>query len=148
MRRIIDNDFLTLLVRIGVGIIFVYASAYKIVEPGSFAKSIWYYHMMPGSFINPIALILPWLELLVGLALVFGVCYRGAVVWANLMTVAFILALSSAIVRGISIDCGCFKAAAASSESAWETLWFDLVLILFTIQLFLSRSKAWMLARH
>ena len=64
MRRMIDNDYLTMAVRVVVGVVFVSASVYKIIDPGSFARSIWYYHLMPGSLINLIALVLPWVELL------------------------------------------------------------------------------------
>jgi len=145
MRRIIDNDFLTLLVRLTVGVTFIYASYYKVVEPALFAKSVWYYHMLPGSLINLTALILPWVELLVGLVLIFGVCYRGAVFLANLMTIIFILALIVSIARGISIDCGCFKAGKTATRDAWNALFFDFGLVAMTIYLFLSRSKRWQL---
>ncbi|MCK4372785.1 MAG: DoxX family membrane protein, partial [candidate division Zixibacteria bacterium] len=106
MRRIIDNDYLTMAVRLAVGVVFVSASVYKIIDPGSFARSIWYYHLMPGSLIHLIALVLPWVELLAGLALIFGVLYRGAIVWVNVMTIAFIGALTLAVARGLDIDCG------------------------------------------
>ena len=148
MRRIIDNDILTLLVRLAVGITFIIASYYKIIEPGAFAKSIWYYHLLPGNMINLVAIFLPWLEILCGLGLIFGIQYRGSVLFVNLMTIIFILALVSAIIRGISIDCGCFKAAQSSTESAWEALQLDIVLILLTIQLFFSRSRRWMLSAN
>lgn len=144
MRRIIDNDYLTMAIRLTVGIIFIAASYYKIVQPVDFAKSIWFYHMVPGSIINLMALILPWLELLCGLGLILGVFYRGSVVWINVMMVIFIIALTSAYFRGISIDCGCFKAAEASNNSARDTLIRDFGLIILTIQLFISRSKKWM----
>lgn len=147
MRRIIDNDFLTLLIRLVVGIIFIYASYYKIIDPQSFAKSIWYYHLIPGSLINIIAIVLPWVELLAGIGLIIGVNYKGSVALVNLMTFVFIIALLSAIIRGVSIDCGCFKAAAVSSESAWNTLKYDIGLIILTIYLYISRSKSWMLSR-
>lgn len=146
MRRIISNDYLTLLVRLALGGVFIYASYYKIIEPAQFAKSIWYYHLLPGQFINISALVLPWLELLTGLALILGAYYRGAVLWVNILLLVFIAALASAAYRGISIDCGCFKAAAASSESAMQTLYRDLGYLLLGIQLFLSRSRRWMLA--
>ncbi len=146
MRRVIDNDLLTLIVRVGVGATFIYASLYKIVDPGAFAKSIWYYHLVPGDLINLMALILPWVELLCGLALILGVFYNGAVVLANAMTVIFIFALSATIVKGIDIDCGCFKAAKGATGSAWKSLSFDLVLIVFTLQLLFSRSRRWMLS--
>jgi hypothetical protein len=64
MRRLIDSDHLTLVSRLLVGGMYIVASYYKIVEPSSFAKSIWQYHMVPGTLINLMAVILPWLELL------------------------------------------------------------------------------------
>ena len=146
MRRVIDNDLLTVILRVAIGVTFIYASIYKINDPGTFAKSIWFYHLVPGDLINLMALILPWIELLCGLALILGLFYHGAVVLVNVMMVTFILALSAAIVRGIDIECGCFKAAKASTDAAWEALALDLVLILFTMQLLFSRSKRWMLS--
>ncbi|MBN1213727.1 MAG: DoxX family membrane protein [candidate division Zixibacteria bacterium] len=147
MRRLIDNDFLTMISRLFIGVVLIYASFYKVIDPGSFARSIWFYHMVPGDLINLMALILPWLELLCGLALIFGVCYRGAVVWANVMTIIFIIALYSTIYRGLSVDCGCFKASGAAAYKAWKSLAFDLVMLIFTVQMFFSRSKKWWLAQ-
>jgi len=145
LRRIIDNDFLTMISRLFIGIVFIYASFYKIIEPGTFARSIWYYHLIPGNLINLAALIMPWLELLCGLALIFGIYYRGAVAWVNIMTVVFIIALYTTIYRGLSIDCGCFKASGEAASKAWKSLIFDLVILVFTLQMFLSRSKKWQL---
>ena len=147
MRKLIDSDYLTMLLRLVVGITFIYAAIYKIIEPASFAKSIWFYHLLPGSLINLTALILPWVELLCGVFLILGISYRGSVVLVNLMTIVFIVALASTIARGLSIDCGCFKAAVASSDAAWEALYFDLGLLIVALQLLFSRSTRWMLTR-
>jgi uncharacterized membrane protein YphA (DoxX/SURF4 family) len=143
VRKLIDNDYLTILCRLVIGGMFIYASYYKIIDPGAFAKSIWYYHMVPGKLINLMALILPWLELLVGLALILGLFYRGAVLWVNVVMLIFIIALSSTIVRGISIDCGCFKASQGATSSAWNSLLFDLAAGLLCLQLWFSRSSRW-----
>lgn len=146
VRRVIDNDLLTVIARVAVGTTFIIASVYKIRDPGAFAKSIWFYRLVPGDLINLMALILPWIELLCGLALILGLFYHGAVVLVNVMMVTFIFALSIAIARGIDIECGCFKAGQATTKAAWEALVFDLVLILFTLQLLFSRSKRWLLS--
>ena len=143
--RIIHNDYLTMLSRLVIGIMLIYASYYKVIEPASFAKSIWYYHMGPGSLINLMALVLPWLELICGLGLILGLFYDGAKVWATLMMVMFIIALSSTIVRGIDIDCGCFKASQGATGSAWKSLVFDLVAMVFVIQMLLSKSRRWLI---
>lgn len=147
MRKLIDHDLLTLVSRLLIGGMYIYASFYKVIEPGSFAKSIWYYHLVPGSMINLMAIVLPWLELVVGIALIVGVAYRGAVLWANLMLVVFIVALVTTIARGIDIDCGCFRAAASGTHSAWLAMLFDVGAMFLGAQLWLSRSKRWMLSR-
>ncbi|UCC44557.1 MAG: hypothetical protein JSU65_01120, partial [Candidatus Zixiibacteriota bacterium] len=103
--------------------------------------------IVPGNLINIMALVLPWLELITGLALIGGIYYRGAVMWANLMTVIFIVALGSTITRGIDIDCGCFKAASSATGSAWNSLLFDLLMLVFTLQMLWGRSRRWMLQR-
>ena len=147
MRRIIDNDLLTMAMRLFVGITFIYASFYKLLEPATFARSIWYYHLVPGELLNLMALILPMLELLTGLAIILGIWYRGAVLWTTLMNIMFIAALLSAVARGIDIDCGCFKAGKASSESALKAVWFDLGLMVAIVWLWLSQSTRWMCCR-
>ncbi len=146
MRKIIDNDYLTMISRLAIGIMWIYASYYKIIEPATFAKSIWYYHMVPGSLINIFAVILPWVELLCGLALIIGVSYRGAVLLSNVLLIVFIVALGSTIARGLSIDCGCFKAGKSATGPAWNSLWFDVGAMFFALQMWFSRSRRWMIS--
>ncbi len=148
MRRIIDNDYLTLTVRLFVGAVFIYAAYYKILEPGDFAKSIWYYHLTPVSLINLVALILPWWEMLAGLFLIFGVFYRGAVWSVLLMNLVFIVALASAAARGLDIECGCFKASQGAGDEAVNTLIRDLGLLLLMLQLLFSRSRRFLVDRR
>lgn len=146
MRRLVDNDYLTLVSRLLIGGMMIAASYYKIVEPESFARSIYFYHIVPGYLINLVAITLPWLELILGVAVIAGFWYRGAVLWANVLLIVFIAALTSTIVRGLDIDCGCFKAGHAATDAAWDSLVFDLVAIIFSLQLWFSRSKRWMVS--
>lgn len=145
MRKLIDNDYLTLVSRLVIGGMFVYAAFYKVIEPAAFAKSIWFYHLVPGKWINLIAIVLPWLEVVCGIAVIIGFWHRGAALWSNIMLIVFIAALASTIARGISIDCGCFRAAQSATSSAWNSLIFDLVALVFGVQLLASRSRRWML---
>ena len=141
MRRIIDNDYLILLFRVIIGVTFIYASFYKILEPSVFAKGIWFYHILPGDLINLLAIFLPWAELICGIALIVGWQYRGAVILINLMMIMFMVALSIAIYKGISIDCGCFKASKATENSAMDALIRDFGVIAMTVVLYFSKSK-------
>ena len=103
------RSVIALLCRVILGVILVYASIDKIVHPAEFAKSIGNYNVLPFGLENLLGIVLPILELLVGICLVFGIMLDGsAIITAGMMTV-FIIALSQAMIRGIDINCGCFK---------------------------------------
>ena len=74
MQKIItQNSFVEMALRFILGAIFVYASFHKILEPAMFAKIIYGYGLFPEFSINLIAIILPFLELYAGLALLLGI---------------------------------------------------------------------------
>tara|TARA_B100001964_G_scaffold237217_1_gene300323 strand:- start:113 stop:559 length:447 start_codon:yes stop_codon:yes gene_type:complete len=98
-----------LICRIVLGGIFIFASLDKIAHPAEFAKAIGNYHVLPFGLENLLALTLPWLELLAGVALITGVMVDGAAIMVILMNIVFIFAISQALARGISIECGCFS---------------------------------------
>jgi uncharacterized membrane protein YphA (DoxX/SURF4 family) len=114
MRRPSEHSWTERLLRIALGLVFIYSSWSKISDPPGFAEVIWNYRILPGYLVNPIAITLPWLELLAGLALLFGFIRRGAALLAAGMLIIFIAALATDLVRGIAVDCGCFSVAAQS----------------------------------
>jgi uncharacterized membrane protein YphA (DoxX/SURF4 family) len=77
----------------------------------AFAGSIHNFHLeavIPMALTNLLAMTIPWIELIAGLALVSGVRPRaGAFVYVALLTV-FTLGVIQALARGLSFDCGCF----------------------------------------
>jgi uncharacterized membrane protein YphA (DoxX/SURF4 family) len=106
---LLSNRWLSLATRISLGALFIYASLPKIADPPAFAQMLWNYQLLPGSLINPLALVLPWLELLAGAALIAGVLRKGASLLIAAMLLVFIAALSIDLMRGIAVDCGCFS---------------------------------------
>jgi len=108
---------LTLAVRIALGLVFIAAAVPKIGDPPGFAKAIWAYQLVPGPALNPMALVLPWLEFLCGLALCLGVWPRAAATWVALLLLAFGLALAINLARHHPVDCGCFGAIARQTDS-------------------------------
>lgn len=113
----------TFLLRLGLGGMFVYASLHKIIDPAAFAKSIYNYQILPDQAINLAALILPWLELCLGLALISGRGALGAAAWCHGLLWVFFLALVYNQVRGLNIHCGCFTNATLSAEAP-PMLWY------------------------
>ena len=109
LTEILSNKWLILVIRLILGITFIWASIDKIANPGGFALSIYNYRMLPHETINLMAIVMPWLELVTGILIIVGVFMRGSAFWIGLMLLVFIVALSSALVRGLDIDCGCFS---------------------------------------
>ncbi len=102
-------QWLFLICRLLLGLVFVYASYDKILHPQAFALAVFNYQILPETTINLIALILPWLELLLGLCLLFGVWLPGATVLGTGFLIAFLGALVYNQSRGLNVHCGCFS---------------------------------------
>ena len=91
MKKILKNQKLILLFRLILGFVFIYASIDKIINPMEFSDNIDNYHITP-VFVNNIgALVLPWIELVVGVCLIFNVLFDGAVSITIVLLVWFIL---------------------------------------------------------
>ena len=109
IRTLFGNHWIELAARWILGVTFVYASYNKILAPAVFAKIIYGYDLFPALFINLIAIIVPLLELVAGLALIIGFYPRSAALIVNAMLLVFITALSINLIRGHEFDCGCFS---------------------------------------
>lgn len=98
-----------ILLRLVLGGIFIYASLDKIAHPEAFAEIIYNYQVLPGALINLSAIVLPWLELVLGVLLIIGRFMPGATSISTLLLAAFWAALLFNMVRGLDIHCGCFS---------------------------------------
>ena len=101
------DRYLIVITRIILGAVFLWASFGKILEPGDFARSISNYHIFPFGIENIVALILPWLELLIGMGLILGIMVDGSVQISAILLIMFILMIGQAMLRGFNIECGC-----------------------------------------
>lgn len=112
----LTHPWLTVRVQIALGAIFVVAALPKVADPPSFAHMIYNYRLVPGAMINALALVMPWVEILVGLALILGVWPREAASLAGLLLLVFIAAIAVNLARGRAVDCGCFDVHAAGKS--------------------------------
>ena len=101
------NQYLIFSIRIVLGTIFLWASYEKIIDPGTFAKSISNYHIIPFGLENIIAIVLPWLELFIGSGLILGIMIDGSIIITSSLLILFNLMIGQAIIRGFNIECGC-----------------------------------------
>jgi len=102
-----------------IGFLFTYAGAVKIADPAGFALAIYNYKLLPGWAINPLAIALPWVEVLIGLSLLTGIGVRGGVLLAALCLAIFAGALGINVARGLDVACGCFSTTQEGDHPAW-----------------------------
>lgn len=123
------------LLRIVLGLVFVVASLDKTLNPAAFASIVFNYSILPDHLVNVAALLLPWLELLVGLCLIFDMMTLGASGIAFGLMCVFIAALGINALRGIDVACGCFSTDVSGGGSGLWTLGRDagLLLLAFTV---------------
>jgi uncharacterized membrane protein YphA (DoxX/SURF4 family) len=143
MREILSNKYLQLAARLIVGFIFVYAGIGKIADPETFAKEIFNYHILPNYSINIIALVLPWLELIVGIFLIAGIRVRASATIASISMLVFIIAVLSAMFRGLDINCGCF--ADKIVMVGWHKVLEDLAILIAAVLPAVFTQKAFTL---
>lgn len=103
--------------------VFIYASVDKIFHPAAFARSIYNYQILPDWMINFAALVLPWLELLLGLCLVTKIWLPGTLLLCNGLLWVFMGALVYNYWRGLNIHCGCFSSGQEENGAA-PMLWY------------------------
>ena len=108
MLRILSNKYFLLLLRLVLGLIFIFAAIEKIITPENFSVSIANYKLLPAEFINITAIILPWIELISGLLLLLGIWVKENSAIITFLLFVFTLAIIISLLRGLNIDCGCF----------------------------------------
>lgn len=139
------------LLRILLGAYFVRAGVQKVIDPVVFLKAVRLYDMLPETpaiFLNATAVVLPWLEILCGVALVLGLMRRGAGTIIALMLAVFSPAIffrALAVMKEESIsffdvafDCGC----GTGAETIWIKLSQNFGLFLAAILVVISTSSA------
>ena len=133
--------------QLALGALFVIAAVPKIIDPPSFAHMIYNYRLVPAQLINLMALTMPWVELMAGLALIVGVWKRAALMLIGAMLAVFIIAIGINLGRGNAIDCGCFNVADAGKS--YEQRIFDMKVDVFRdLGMLLMVAQVWVGTRR
>ncbi len=114
----LTSPWLTVRVQIALGVFFVAAALPKVADPPAFAHMVYNYRLVPGLLVNVMALVLPWFELLAGLALILGIWTRTSAALIGALLLVFVAAISANLLRGNAIDCGCFDVTSAGKSVA------------------------------
>jgi hypothetical protein len=131
-----------------VGAVFIFAGLtkmvdfqpFRVLDPMDFARDIDNYKILPWWMSVQLALYLPWLEIICGLALILRRLYSGALALLLALLVVFIGASFAAKARGIDITCGCFGHVSDQLSFAWHMV-LDLAILAAVVALWLTRSN-------
>lgn len=104
--RVLDG--VGLLARLFLGIVLVVAGFAKVGRPLTAQRAVQAYEIMPQGLAGYVGLALPFLEIVLGILLVLGLFTRPVAIVSTLLMVAFVVGISQAWARGLTIDCGCF----------------------------------------
>jgi uncharacterized membrane protein YphA (DoxX/SURF4 family) len=110
-----------LIARLVLSAVFLLAALPKLQDPVAFAAAINGFRIIGGELTLWTALILPWLELVIGIGLLIPQIRKGSGLLITLLLLLFIGFHASAWIRGIDIDCGCFGQ--NESEATANYLW-------------------------
>ena len=133
--------------RILLGGLFLWAGLSKLGSPLQTLATVYSYQIvLPDLVASLIAAALPWMEILVGSALLAGIWLPVATGWTAMMLLFFSVMTAQAWWRELPIDCGCadlsvlHPALVALTTPGGATV-RNLVLLLFTALLGVLSSK-------
>jgi len=135
----LKNKTLLVLFRLVLGGLFVYAGVVKVLDPLDFAQNIRNYRLVGQSLSFMAAVVLPWLEILAGVALAAGIWKRASALIISGLLVFFILLTLVTIARGLDVECGCFGA--LSRKSGFGVILEDLGMLFMGLCLLFAPEK-------
>ena len=107
-RRILQWRILEWIARLGLGALFIYAGYAKLRNPFVFEMAVDGYQLLPPAGVILVARGLPWLEVVLGLALWTGWKLHYSATFTTLLLGAFLVMMGITYARGIEAACGCF----------------------------------------
>ncbi len=119
--RLLQHPGFALFCRLALGVVFVVSALGKLLDPQDFAHAAAAFRILPVQTVNLFAMVLPWVEMICGALLIFNRKVPAAALILASLNAVFIVAIVSAMARGLDIDCGCFSL--LSKQKAGLSIW-------------------------
>ncbi len=147
LKMVIANRYVILVFRLILASFFLLSSCGKLVDIERYSvDAVYNFGILPFWLARPFGLVMPFVELLCGLGLLFGVLTRLSALGVSLMSLSFFIAKAIVLSQGRSIECGCFGAVIDSLASV--TIFIDVPMIFFALAVMLSSpaTRHWVAA--
>jgi len=140
LRALTNNQYLILVFRLILATFFLTSSYGKLVDIERYSvDAVYNFGILPMALARPFGLVMPFVELLCGLGLLFGVMTRLSAFGISLMSLSFFIAKAMVLSQGRSIECGCFGAVIDTLASV--TIFIDLPMIVIALMIILAPSQ-------
>jgi len=140
MGKLLLHPYFTLFSRVALVGVFIFAGVVKLPHTGSLIREIDKYHILPSNLATVYGYVLPPLEIVLGILLVFGVLLRISASLTGLLVLSFTIAKITAFARGLDINvCPCFGPVVPLLTM--HSLAIDFVLLALALQLLLHRGE-------
>jgi len=103
-----SQPWISLVVRLAAAVIMIWAGVAKLQDLPASVRAVRAYELVPETFVPLMGNSLPFIEILVGFFLLFGLLTRATAIAYMAMLVGFLIGLVWAWSNGLNIDCGCF----------------------------------------
>jgi len=141
LRTLLKKRGLILAFRLILGGIFLLSSFGKLVDIERYSvDAVYNFGILPMLLARPFGLVMPFIELLCGLGLLFGVLTRLSALGVALMSLAFFIAKAIVLSEGRTIECGCFGAIVDTLASV--TIFMDIPMFILALIVILAPSSA------
>lgn len=122
--------------RLGSAGLWLVAAVGKLKDPIKFMGGVEQYGIVPGWAVPAMGVAMPGMELALGLCLLASWKVKPAALLSNGLMLVFIVAMLSAMARGLELDCSCFDLLHfGPSIVGWKTVGRDLVMMAPTVWL-------------
>ena len=134
------NGYVVLIFRLIMAAMFLVSSYGKLVDIERYSvDAVYNFGVLPMALARPFGLVMPFIEGLCGLGLLFGVLTRLAAFGIGLMSVSFFIAKAIVLSQGRSINCGCFGAVIDTLASV--TIFMDIPMVFFALAVMMAPPK-------
>jgi hypothetical protein len=102
------DPLITIVIATSLAILFLLAARHKLSAPLRFKAQLSAYQLVPDNLLSPVTRVLPWIEIVIALSMLFAVSRPFGGIAAALLLSAYAVAMAINLRRGRSaIDCGC-----------------------------------------
>jgi uncharacterized membrane protein YphA (DoxX/SURF4 family) len=139
-----ENRYVILAFRLILAGFFLTSAYGKLVDIERYSvDAVYNFGILPMFLARPFGLVMPFIELLCGLGLLFGVLTRLSALGIALMSISFFIAKAIVLSQGRSIECGCFGAVIDTLASV--TIFMDLPMVALALFILFapSQSRHW-----